>query len=123
VTEAAHVTVAKAADADAELGFPNRCDLIRHYLAWRAQPIRGVRRQRETKYGGFCIVCRDWTDGYRIHRIEGLIVLKNDDRSGLAGVILAARRYPNIPPLRSVLRWDHWLNSSSGHQDRASMKA
>jgi hypothetical protein len=109
--EADDVLFYQAADARLERGPRHGRDLVDHEMTWLAQSIALGGLDGPAHQRGIHQVRREGTDGDRGRGREG-IVLQDDGRPGLSGVVGAAR---NGPDLSSFHR--------GGHSDTASTNA
>jgi internalin A len=103
--EPQHIFVVQAADLRTHLGLRDGGDLVHHQPAGRKQSIAVIRFDGQAEQRRFRLISGEGTDRDRVRGVE-TVILDDDDRTGLPGIILAARDSPDVATPHSFSQSD-----------------
>ena len=93
-----HVGDGEGADPPAQVLPADSGDLVDHDIAVFVETVLRTGRKQEAKQRGIGRIAGQGADGHGTCGLE-TVVLHDDDRAGLAGIVAAARRDPQFAPL------------------------
>lgn len=101
--EAYHILIVESPDARAELCLGDRCELVYHHAARRAQPIPFVWLDKNAEKGCLRGIGREGTNRDRLGCVEA-VVLNDHRRARFARVILSTADRPDLAAPHSSLK-------------------